>query len=109
MGLSFEGFHWPGVATDSTLAVLLISLVQATVVSWLGAGAPAQGWSQWSPKPVGHGSKMMVPFGIGAPPTLVYFSGDRDVHSGVRGFDPRPVDCGWYNPKVQKKQAELLK
>ena len=27
-------------------------------------------------------------FGVGAPPNLVVFSGDWDVHLGVRGFDP---------------------
>ena len=29
-------------------------------------------------------------FGVGAPPTLVYFSGDWDVQWG--GFDPWPLD-----------------
>ena len=27
-------------------------------------------------------------FGVGAPPNLVFFIGDWDVHWGVRGFDP---------------------
>ena len=27
-------------------------------------------------------------FGVGVPPILVYFSGDSDVHLGVRDFDP---------------------
>ena len=31
----------------------------------------------------GCGSKPMVPFGVGAPPILVYFSGDWDVHRGT--------------------------
>ena len=29
-------------------------------------------------------------FGVGAPPILVYFSGDWDVHCGVLDFDPWP-------------------
>ena len=32
--------------------------------------------------PYGCGSKPMVPFGVGAPPILVYFGGDWDVHWG---------------------------
>ena len=33
-------------------------------------------------------------FGIGAPPILVYFSGDWDVHWGYNlAFDPWPFDC----------------
>ena len=39
----------------------------------------------------GRGSKPMGShFGIGAPPILVYFSGDCDVQLRVRGFDPWP-------------------
>ena len=42
----------------------------------------------------GRGSKPMVPFwGFGAPPMLVYFTGDWDVHWGYDlGFDPWPND-----------------
>ena len=38
----------------------------------------------------GRGSKPMVPFWVGAPPILVYFSGDWDVHWYDLGFDPWP-------------------
>ena len=34
-----------------------------------------------------------IPFWlVGAPPILVYFSGDWDVHWGVRDFDPWPFE-----------------
>ena len=36
-------------------------------------------------------------FGVGAPPVLVHFSGDWDVHWGYRGFDPWPyVHVVWH-------------
>ena len=36
------------------------------------------------------GQNQRYHFGVGAPPSLVYFSGDWDVHWGVRAFDPLP-------------------
>ena len=36
------------------------------------------------------GQNQWYHFGVRAPPVLVYFSGDWDVHWGVRDFDPWP-------------------
>ena len=44
----------------------------------------ASGNSPGGSKPIGSH------FGVGAPPILVYFSGDWDVHWGYGGFDPWP-------------------
>ena len=45
-----------------------------------------------SPREMAVGQNQWYHFGIGAPPILVDFSGDWDVHWGVRGFDPWPYD-----------------
>ena len=39
---------------------------------------------------VAVGQNQLYHFGVGAPSMLVYFSGDWDVHWGVRAFDPWP-------------------
>ena len=52
-------------------------------------------------KPDSHlavGQNQWYHFGVGAPPILVYFTGDWDVHSGVRDFDPQPFSCGERTP-----------
>ena len=39
---------------------------------------------------VAVGQHQWYHLGVGAPPILVYFSGDWDVHWGVRDLDPWP-------------------
>ena len=51
--------------------------------------------------PIGCGSKPMVIFGVGAPPILVYFSGDWDGGSGVlthgqKSTRKRFLSCGFH-------------
>ena len=52
-------------------------------------------------------------FGIGAPPILVHFSGDRDAHRGYdSGFDPWPYEPPlfewWMEPRVSFRQELVL-
>ena len=47
-----------------------------------------------APSSMAVGQNQWYHFGVGAPPILVYFSGDWDVHWGAsRAFDPWPYHC----------------
>ena len=50
----------------------------------------------------GFGSKPMVPFWVGAPPILVYFSGDWDVHWGYGILTHGQIGAAltWYSADV---------
>ena len=69
--LACERLAWVGVA---------VKLGRQCLGGQNPSQAPPNSW-HWRPTP-GSVSKPMVPFAVGAPPILVYFSGDWDVHWG---------------------------
>ena len=74
----------------------LLSLVQGPVRQHCALSANSAGCgcqNQW------------YHFGVGAPPILVYFSGDWDIHWGLRGFDPWPTRGGSFSLVLQPQKG----
>ena len=59
-------------------------------VKWRSVFEKSHGGTEWKRNQPLDGSKPTVDFGVGAPPTLVCFSGDWNVHWGLTDLDFEP-------------------